>query len=132
MPHEFSHGCLLTPLITGDYTVEIESSIELRDGVQRVYSLLQQNEVECFKYRAMYLKYKRLWSQDLKDAFRAWWEEVAVVPEVPKEEVKEAGEEEQKKEEEEPANDQPKYPPLDAFEAKVHSTVTGTVTVTVT
>ena len=113
----------------GSYCVELEERIELRDGVENVCRHLTRSVDDCMAYRAVFMKYSHLWTKDLQEAFKEWWNEVAVIPEVPKsaEELAaeaaaaDEGEGGGKKEEvvEEEPKEADKYPPLAAFQAKI-------------
>jgi len=104
----------------GDYTVELEERITLRDGVGYVIDKLKETEQSCKDFRDVFMKFEHLWTKDLQESFKEWWEEVAVVPPEPEDAVAEAEEGEgEKKPVEEEQEEKEKYPPIEAFDAKI-------------
>ena len=62
----------------GHYLVEIEEQTELREQVQALVNNLNSNEEACDEFRRKFTQYSDMWSLDIQDSFKAWWDETAV------------------------------------------------------
>jgi len=120
--HKFPNGMKRLCTGNGDYSIEIESRIALRDQVEDVILLIQGNEEECEKFADTFNEFKDLWSLDLQEQFKLWWDEVAEFPDMGGDDGAAAAEGEDAAPEaaaETERDDSEKRPPLAAFESKI-------------
>jgi dynein heavy chain len=99
----------------GDYMVEVEERISLREETEKLMSFIVTNEEALDKYKETFTKHELLWTKDLNEAFQEWWEEVSVEPPRPEVEATEDGEEAAAVDD----TPLPKAPPLEAFDAAI-------------
>ena len=76
----YSVGCQMKRLDTkdGDYIKELEESLTVRKFVDEILMHLSYNEEQCHKFREAFSAFEYLWTKDLDEAFKEFWEAESV------------------------------------------------------